>query len=115
MRPTGVTLSALFQFFRGALVALFALGIFFVGGMASRLASLAAEGNMLQRFIAGFGHFVGVALLIYAAAPDRIGNWPAASPELGASSHHRIFCARHPDSSAPDSSSPARLHALYSA
>jgi uncharacterized ion transporter superfamily protein YfcC len=67
MRPTGVTLSALFQFFRGALVALFALGIFFVGGMASRLASLAAEGNMLQRFIAGFGHFVGVALLIYAA------------------------------------------------
>jgi Predicted membrane protein (DUF2127) len=67
MRPTGVTLSAVFQLFRGALVALFALGIFFVGGMASRLASLAAEGNTLQRFIAGFGHFVGVALLIYAA------------------------------------------------
>lgn len=67
MRPTGVTLSALFQLFRGAFVALFALGIFFVGGMASRLAAVAAEGNMLQRFIAGFGHFVASALLLYAA------------------------------------------------
>ena len=66
MRPIGVTLSASFQFFRGALVALFALGIFFVGGMASRLASLAAEGNMPQRFLASFGRFVGVVLLIYS-------------------------------------------------
>jgi uncharacterized membrane protein (DUF2068 family) len=48
------------------LVGLFSLGIFFIGGMASRVASLAAEGNMLQRFIAGFGHFVAIALLIYA-------------------------------------------------
>lgn len=67
MRPTGVTLSAYFQFFRGAVVALFAGGVFFVGGMASRLASLATEGNSLQRFLGGLGHFIGVALLIYAA------------------------------------------------
>ena len=67
MRPTGVTLTAYFQFFRGAIVALFAAGIFFVGGMASRLAALAAEGNNLQKFLGGLGHFVGVALLIYAA------------------------------------------------
>jgi hypothetical protein len=68
MRPTGVTLSALFQFFRGALVALFAVGIFLVGGLASRVAALAAEGNTIQRVLGGLGHFVGVALLIYAAA-----------------------------------------------
>ncbi|HMD44230.1 MAG TPA: DUF2127 domain-containing protein [Candidatus Acidoferrum sp.] len=67
MRPTGVTLSAYYQFFRGAVVALFAGGIFFVGGMAARLASLAAEGNNLQRILGGLGHFMGVALLIYAA------------------------------------------------
>lgn len=67
MRPTGVTLSALFQFFRGAMVALFAAGIFLVGGLASRLAALAVEGNTIQRVLGGLGHFVGVALLIYAA------------------------------------------------
>jgi hypothetical protein len=67
MRPTGVTLSALFQFFRGAMVALFAAGIFLVGGLASRLAALAAEGNTIQRVLGGLGHFLGVALLIYAA------------------------------------------------
>ena len=67
MRPTGVTLSAYFQFFRAAVVALFAAGVFFVGGMASRLAALATEGNNLQRFLGSLGHFVGVALLIYAA------------------------------------------------
>lgn len=67
MCPTGVTLSALFQFFRGALVALFAVGIFLVGGLASRLAALASEGSTIQRVLGGLGHFVGVALLIYAA------------------------------------------------
>jgi hypothetical protein len=67
MRPTGITLSAYFQFIRGALDALFAAGIFLAGGLASRLAALAAEGNTIQRVLAGLGHFVGVALLIYAA------------------------------------------------
>ena len=66
MRPTGVTLCAYFEFFRGGVVALFAGGIFFLGGMAARLAALAAEGNNLQRFLGGLGHFIGVALLIYA-------------------------------------------------
>ncbi|HTQ96031.1 MAG TPA: DUF2127 domain-containing protein, partial [Candidatus Acidoferrum sp.] len=40
---------------------------FFVGGMASRLASLAAEGNSIQNFLSGFGRFISMALLIYAA------------------------------------------------
>jgi hypothetical protein len=67
MRPTGVTLSAYFQFIRGALVALFATGVFFLGGMAARLASLAAEGNSMQRLLGGLGHFIAIALLICAA------------------------------------------------
>jgi len=44
MRPLGVTLSAYFQFVRAALMATFAFGVRFVGGLASRLAALAAEG-----------------------------------------------------------------------
>ena len=67
MRPFGVTLCAWFQFVRAALVASLALGVFFVGGMASRLASLAAEGNTIQSFLSGFGRFLSMALLIYAA------------------------------------------------
>ena len=66
MRPLGVTLSAYFQFIRAGLFTLLALGLLFVGGMASRLASLAAEGNGVQRFLSGFGHFLFVAFLIYA-------------------------------------------------
>jgi len=66
MRPLGVTLAALFQFVRALVVALFALGVYFVSGMASRVAALAAEGNTLQRVLHGFGHFIGAALLIYA-------------------------------------------------
>jgi uncharacterized membrane protein len=66
MRPLGVTLSAYFQFVRATLMATLALGILFVGSMASRLASVAEEGNGLQRFLSGFGHFLAMAFLIYA-------------------------------------------------
>jgi Predicted membrane protein (DUF2127) len=66
MRPLGVTLSACFEFLRGLAVVLFALGVYFVTGMASRVAALAAEGSTLQRALHGFGRFIGTALLIYA-------------------------------------------------
>jgi Predicted membrane protein (DUF2127) len=66
MRPVGVTLSAYFQFVRAALLAILALGIRFVGGMASRLASLATEGNSVQQFLSSLGHFLFMAFLIYA-------------------------------------------------
>jgi hypothetical protein len=64
MRPLGVTLSAYFEFIRAALLAVWGIGIMFVSGLASRLVSLAAEGNAAQRFLAGFGHFLFVALLV---------------------------------------------------
>jgi hypothetical protein len=66
MRPIGVTLCAYFQFVRSALMAALTLGVLFVGGVASRLASLAAEGNSLQRILSGFGYIVSVLLLLYA-------------------------------------------------
>jgi hypothetical protein len=66
MRPLGVTLCAYFQFVRAALMATLAFGVLFVGGLASRLAALAAEGNSLQRILSGFGHFVSMLLIIYA-------------------------------------------------
>jgi hypothetical protein len=66
MRPLGVTLSAYFQFLRAVLLALFAAGVGFVSTMASRVASLAAEGNFLERALSGLGHFLAIALLIYA-------------------------------------------------
>jgi uncharacterized membrane protein (DUF2068 family) len=66
MRPLGVTLSAYFEFFRAALLAALGLGVLLVGGLASRLAALAAEGNSMQRILSGFGHFISAILLIYA-------------------------------------------------
>ncbi len=66
MRPVDVTLAAYFQFVRSALLAILALGIRCVGGMASRLASLASEGNAVQQSLCSLGHFLFMALLIYA-------------------------------------------------
>ena len=73
MRPLGVTISAWFEFLRATLLSVVGLGVMFVGGVASRLAAVAAEGNMLQRLLAGFGKFVGIALLIYAAIQLALG------------------------------------------
>jgi len=67
MRPLGVTLAAYFQIFRAALLCILALGARFLGGMTARLASVASEGNAAQRFFSGFGHFLLMAFLIYAA------------------------------------------------
>jgi hypothetical protein len=73
LRPLGVTLAACFEFLRAALIALFACGVLFVGNMAARVAGLAAEGNLLQNLLAGFGKFVGVALLLCSAIQLMLG------------------------------------------
>lgn len=73
MRPVGVTLSAYFQFVRAVLLAVWGIGIMFVSGLASRFVSLAAEGSAAQRFLAGFGHFLFVAFLLYALITAILG------------------------------------------
>ena len=71
MRPLGVTFSACFEFVRAALISLVGLAVMLV--VASRLAAVAAEGNTLQRALAGFGKFVGIAMLVYAAIQLALG------------------------------------------
>ncbi len=66
MRPTGVTLSAIFQFVRAALVILYALGAFLIGGLAAHLAAMGADGNPLPRILSGSGKVIGLILLSYA-------------------------------------------------
>jgi len=73
MRPLGVTISAWFEFVCTALINLVGLTVMLVGGVASRLAKVAAGSNLLQRRLAGFGKFVGIALLICAAIPLALG------------------------------------------
>jgi hypothetical protein len=66
MRPLGVTLTAYFEFICAGFFIVLSLALLFVGGMASRLAVLATEGNGVQRFLSGFGHFLFVVFLSYA-------------------------------------------------
>ena len=66
IRPLGVTLIAIYQFLRGGLGVLFALLVWLASGLASKLASLATEGNVVERLFAGAGRFFEVALLVYA-------------------------------------------------
>ena len=35
-------------------------------GLTARLASLAAEGNAISRFLAAFGKYLGIALIVFA-------------------------------------------------
>ena len=67
MRPLGVSAIAVIQVIRGVLGTLFGLAIMAFGGLTSKLASLAAEGNAIQRMLSGFGSLVGVCVLVFAA------------------------------------------------
>lgn len=66
MRPLPVTLIGYYQILRGLIYGLFGLSILAFGGLAAKLASFAAEGNAIQRFLSGFGHFVGLIVLVAA-------------------------------------------------
>jgi|SRR5271165_2871938 len=66
MRPLGVTLVGYYQILRGILGMLFAAGILLFSELATKLASLAAEGNAFVRVLHGLGHAAGLALLVFA-------------------------------------------------
>ncbi|MFZ0481307.1 MAG: hypothetical protein WAL71_19360 [Terriglobales bacterium] len=63
MRPLGVTLIGFYQILRGLISALFGLSILAFTGLATKLASLAAEGNAMQRLLSSFGHIAGLIIL----------------------------------------------------
>jgi p-aminobenzoyl-glutamate transporter AbgT len=82
MRPLGVTLIGIYQILRGILGVLFALAILLFSGLAAKLASLASEGNFVERILGGLGHLLGFGVLLFALAHllagyglFKMGNW----------------------------------------
>ncbi len=66
MRPLGVTLIGIYQILRGALGVLFGVSLMLFTGLAARLASLAAEGNAVERLLHGFGRIAGLGIVVLA-------------------------------------------------
>jgi hypothetical protein len=82
MRPLAVSLIGIYQILRGVLGVLFALGILLFTGLAAKLASLASEGNFVERILGGLGHMLGIGVLLFALAHllagfglFKMGNW----------------------------------------
>ena len=73
MRPLGVTLVAIYQVVRGVFQLLFALGVILFTGLTAKLASLAAEGNAISRFLVAFGKYLGIALIVFALVQVVLG------------------------------------------
>jgi len=66
MRPLGVTLVGFYQILRGVIGLLFGLSIMLFTGMVAKLASLAAEGNAVERIVHGLGHLAGIVVIVFA-------------------------------------------------
>jgi uncharacterized membrane protein (DUF2068 family) len=66
MRPLGVTLIGIYQILRGALGVLFGLSLMLFTGLAAKLASLAAEGNAVERILHNLGRVAGVGIVVFA-------------------------------------------------
>jgi uncharacterized membrane protein (DUF2068 family) len=66
MRPLGVTLVGFYQILRGVLGLVFGLSVLLFSGLAAKLASLAAEGNAVERLLSTFGHVAGLGIIVFA-------------------------------------------------
>ncbi|MGA2978460.1 MAG: hypothetical protein ABSD76_02605 [Terriglobales bacterium] len=66
MRPVGVVLVGFYQILRGVMGLLFGLSVLLFTGLVAKVASLAAEGNAIQRLLHGFGHAVGLVIIVFA-------------------------------------------------
>jgi uncharacterized membrane protein (DUF2068 family) len=66
MRPLGVTLIGFYQLLRGVIGVLFGVSILAFAGLAAKLASLAAEGNAVERLLSSFGHVAGLVIIVFA-------------------------------------------------
>jgi hypothetical protein len=65
MRPLGATLIGFYQILRGVIDLLFGVSVIAFTTFATKMASLAAEGLGIGRFLHGFGHLVGFAILAF--------------------------------------------------
>lgn len=68
MRPLGFTLVGYYQILRGVIGLLFGLSILLFTGLIAKIASLAAEGNAIQRWLQGLGHAAGIVIVLFAVA-----------------------------------------------
>jgi len=66
MRPLGVTLVGYYQILRGVIGLLFGFSVLLFTGLIAKIASLAAEGNAIQRWLHGLGHAAGVVIILFA-------------------------------------------------
>jgi len=66
MRPLGVTVVGLYQILRGVLGLLFGFSVLLFTGLVAKLASLAAEGNAVERLLHDFGHVAGLGIIVFA-------------------------------------------------
>jgi len=65
MRPLGVTLVGFYQILRGVIALLFGLSILLFAGLPAKLASLAAEGNAVERLLGALGHAAGLVIIVF--------------------------------------------------
>ncbi len=65
MRPLGVTLVGFYQILRGLLSLLLGLSLLLFSGLAAKLASLAAEGSAVERFMHSAGHVAGLSVIVF--------------------------------------------------
>ena len=91
MRPLGVTLVGFYQILRGVLALLFGLSVLLFTGLAAKLASLAAEGNAVERLLRDFGHVAGLGIIVFARRPHACRLRRPADAELGTSPHAPVF------------------------
>jgi uncharacterized membrane protein (DUF2068 family) len=66
MRPLGVTLIGFYQILRGGIGLLFGFSVLLFTGLVAKVASLAAEGNAVQRLLQSLGHAAGLVIIVFA-------------------------------------------------
>lgn len=66
MRPLGVTLVGYYQILRGVIGLLFGVSVLLFTGLVTKIASLAAEANAIERLLHGLGHAVGLIIIAFA-------------------------------------------------
>ena len=92
MRPLGVTLVGFYQILRGVLSLLFGLCLMAFTGLAAKLASLAAEGNAVERLLSSFGHIAGLAIIVFGVIAHACRLRRLADAELGTSADASVLC-----------------------
>ena len=66
MRRVGVTLVGFYQIARAGIGLVFGFFVSFYTGPANKLASVAAQGNAIERLVGGFGHAAGLVIIGFA-------------------------------------------------